>query len=165
MILRGWLDECEAAWWGWRVGGWQGVEYKARGCMRKQTARLSFHASFYANANDMEGGGEREVCLIPAFVSLLLSTVLQMQVGDGAHALAALCFVVVEAIRVAHWSPSAVTRTTLARPFPPTYCVHDLCCSDAGADFFFYLLQRLHSLQEGNSPSIFVNAEQKQTRV
>lgn len=57
MILRGWLDECEAAWWGWRVGGWQGVEYRARGCMRKQTARLSFHASFYANANDMEGGG------------------------------------------------------------------------------------------------------------
>lgn len=137
MILRGWLDECEAAWWGWRVGGWQGVEYRARGCMRKQTARLSFHASFYANANDMEGGGEREVCLIPAFVSLLLSTVLQMQVGDGAHALAALCFVVVEAIRVAHRSPSAVTRATLARPFPPTHCVHDLCCSDAGADFFF----------------------------
>lgn len=98
MILRGWLDECEAAWWGWRVGGWQGVEgggveYRARGCMRKQTARLSFHASFYANDNDMEGGGEQEVCLIPAFVSLLLSTVLQMQVGDEAHALAALCFV------------------------------------------------------------------------
>lgn len=154
MILCGWLDECEAAWWGWRVGGWQGVEYRARGCMRKQTARLSFHASFYANANDMEGGGGREVCLIPAFVSLLLSTVLQMQVGDGAHALAALCFVVVEAIRVAHRSPSAVTRTTLARPFPPTHCVHDLCFSDAGADFFFFLSPSKAPLTTGGKLSI-----------
>lgn len=82
-------------------------------------------------------------------------------VKGEAHALAALCFSLGKAARVACWSPSAVTRKLLA-PFPPTHCDHYLCCIGAVVDFFFfYLLQRLLSQQEGNSLSILA---QKQTR-